>query len=176
VFAPLLRVLAWAGVSPDLVTLLSLAAGMSFASLYFWSKPAALAALGLHVLLDGLDGPLARHLGVASRRGSFTDTSADQVVVATTMLALMAEGTVGVVAGGSYLFLYTVVVAFAMVRNALRVPYSWLVRPRFFLYAWLVVETYVLPGTIDYVLWLFNAVLALKMVSGFLRIRNRLGR
>ena len=48
---------------------------------------AALVALSLHVLIDGLDGPLARHLGIASRSGSFTDTMADQVVVVATTSA-----------------------------------------------------------------------------------------
>lgn len=51
---------------------------------------------------------------------------------------------------GGYVVTYTVVMLFAIARNALSIRYSWLVRPRFFVYAWLVVETYFLPGTINY--------------------------
>jgi len=81
---------------------------------------------------------------------------------------------VGVVPGSIYVVAYTVVLLFAMARNALAIPYSWLVRPRFFVYIWFVVETYYLPGTVDYVLWLFNALLAIKVLTGFVKIRRRI--
>jgi phosphatidylglycerophosphate synthase len=171
---PLLRVLVACRISPDQLTLLALLVGLLFCPLYFWSKPAAFVALGLHVFLDGLDGPLARRTGVASRQGSFVDTMSDQLVIAASTISLMVAGTVGVAAGGCYIFFYTVVVLFAMARNVLSIPYSWLLRPRFLVYAWFLVETYLLPGTIDYVLWLFNAVLALKMTTGFIQIRRRM--
>src|SRR5262245_2115636 len=73
---PLIRLLASAGVTPDQITAVSLACGLAFCPLWLWpgsltwAQPAALIALLLHVLLDGLDGPLARFLGTASRRGS----------------------------------------------------------------------------------------------------------
>jgi hypothetical protein len=86
----------------------------------------------------------------------------------------MATGTIGVLAGSIYVCGYTVVVLFAMVRNALSIPYSWLVRPRLIVYLWIVVETYWVPGSIDYVLWLFNALLALKVLTGFVKIRQRI--
>lgn len=171
---PLLKLLTACRVTPDHLTLLSLAAGLAFCPFYFLSRPTAFVLLAVHVLLDGLDGPLARHTGVASRRGSFTDTMSDQTVVVATTIALMFERTIGVTAGGAYIFLYTVVVLFAMLRNALSIPYSWLVRPRFFVYGWMLVETWWWPGSIDFVLWTFNALLAVKLLTGFIRIRRRI--
>jgi phosphatidylglycerophosphate synthase len=174
--APLLTVVARCGVTADHLTLASFVAGLAFCPLFFWSKPAALAALALHVVLDGLDGPLARHTGAASRRGSFSDCLSDQTIVVATTVTLMAhpQHLIGIWAGGVYIFVYTMVVVFAMVRNALQVPYSWLVRPRFWVYAWFPIEIYLLPGTINYALWLFNVLLALKMVTGFLKIRRKI--
>ena len=172
--APLLRVLAALRVTPDHLTLLSLLAGLAFCPLYFQSVAWALVALLLHVLLDGLDGPLARYLGVASRRGSFTDTMSDQLVVTATTITLMKVGVIGVAAGGVYIFVYGIVVAFAMIRNAMKIPYSWLVRPRFVVYVWMMVEVWWWPGTIEYVLWIASVLLGLKMISGFLRIRKAL--
>ena len=130
--------------------------------------------LALHLLLDGLDGPLARHTNTASRRGSFTDSMADQLVVVASTATLMSIHVIGILPGSVYLVTYTLVMVFAMVRNALSIPYSWLIRPRFLVYFWFVVETYYLPGTIDYVLWLFNALLLVKIVTGFVRIRRNL--
>ena len=128
------------------------------------------------MLLDGLDGPLARHQGTASRRGSFTDTLADQIVVTASTLALMATTPplLSIWAGGSYIFLYAMVVAFAMVRTALGVPYSWLIRPRFWVYAWLAVDLYLLPGWLEPIIVAFSAILAIKLASGFVAIRRLL--
>jgi phosphatidylglycerophosphate synthase len=170
------RLLKWlcaAGITPDQVTLLALIAGLAFCPLYFWWQPLSLAGLALHVALDGLDGPLARYQRVASPRGSFTDTVSDQIVVVASTITLMFADTLSAPAGGSYIFLYTVVVTFAMVRNALCVPYSWLFRTRFLVYAWLLIEP-AWPGSLEYLIWGCNLLLAGKMISGCVRIRGRL--
>jgi phosphatidylglycerophosphate synthase len=162
-------------VTGDHITLASLVAGAAFVPLWLFELPTwACIALALHVLLDGLDGPLARFAGTASRRGSFTDTTADQIVIALVTLALMATGVVTSVAGGAYIFLYTLVVVFAMVRNAMNAPYSWLFRPRFLVYAWIIVELGWWGGSLEWLLWACNALLACKLASGFVKIRRRL--
>jgi len=171
---PLLWLLAKCRITADILTLAGLAAGLAFCPVYFFCKPAALGLLGLHVLLDGLDGPMARYAGTASRKGSFTDTMTDQIVITASTITLIADGVVWVVPGACYIFIYAVVIAFSMIRNALEIPYAWLVRPRFFVYAWFAIELYVLPGSIDYVLWIFTGLLATKMISGFVKIRGRL--
>jgi len=181
-FRPLLAAAERLGIGPDAVTLASLLCGLAFCPLYlwpgspWWCRPAALAALLAHVILDGFDGPLARHLGVASRRGSFTDTLADQIVVTASTIALMTapQPAVSGWVGALYLFVYAMVVAFAMVRNALGVPYSWLFRPRLWVYGWIAVDLYLLPGRMDLVLLGFSCVLAIKMASGFVAIRRML--
>jgi phosphatidylglycerophosphate synthase len=171
-FEPFLSGCATLGIRPGHLTALSLVMGAAFCPVFFWSVPGALVLLALHVLLDGLDGPLARHLGTASNRGSFTDSTADQIVVALTTITLIHAGHVSAIAGGLYCFLYTVVVVFAMVRNALNVPYSWVVRPRFAVYMWFIVELYAWPGSLTWVLWIFSALLGLKMATGFFSIRR----
>jgi phosphatidylglycerophosphate synthase len=173
-FWPLLRLLDTCHVTPDQITLLATIVGLSFCPLYFWWPPGAVLAIVFHVLLDGLDGPLARFKNVDSPRGSFTDTVSDQIVVVATTITLMWAETVSIPAGGVYIFLYTTVVAFAMVRNALAVPYSWLVRPRFVVYAWLLVESAFWPGSIEYVIWVCNLLLGFKMITGFIGIRRRI--
>ena len=111
-----------------------------------------------------------------ARRGSFTDTLADQIVVTVSTLTLMATPipAVSVWIGGAYLFLYAAVVGFAMVRNAWAVPYSWLVRPRFWVYGWIAVDLFLLPGWMNVVLAVFAVLLGVKMASGFVAIRRSL--
>jgi phosphatidylglycerophosphate synthase len=171
----LTTLVAWR-ISADFITALSLVSGLGFCACYAVSKSWAFLFLGLHVFFDGLDGPLARRSGVASRAGSFTDSTVDQIVVAASTATMMmgVSPPIDVVAGSYYVFVYTLVVVFAMVRNAMNVPYSWLVRPRFIVFAWFVVETWFWPGTINYVLWFFNVILTWKMLTGFRTIRSSL--
>jgi hypothetical protein len=99
---------------------------------------------------------------------------ADQVVVTATTLTMMHAGAASAWAGGSYLFLYTIVVAFAFARNAMAAPFSWLFRPRFLVFSWFAVDTYLLPGSLEVVLWISSGLLGLKCLSGFVKIRNRI--
>lgn len=172
---PALRPLAHLGLRANHVTLLSLVAGIAFCPALLMGYPlTALVLLAAHVILDGLDGPLARHRKEAGSRGSFTDTMADQTVVTLSTLALIHGGWVNAWAGGLYVFLYAIVVGFALVRNAMAAPYSWLFRPRFLVYGWIGVELFLWPGTLDTVLWISVALLAIKTATGFCTIRRRL--
>jgi phosphatidylglycerophosphate synthase len=173
---PILSWLSRCGIRADHVTFLSLLSGLAFCPVYPLAPGWGLALLGLHVVLDGIDGPLARHTNSVKRSGSFVDTVCDQCVIAATTMTLMALSPprIGVPAGVLYLFLYTMVVAFAMVRNAIGVPYRWIIRPRFYVYGWLVIETYVWPGTLETLIWICIGLLSLKFLSGFHRLRNSL--
>ncbi len=59
-----------------------------------------------------------------------------------------------------------------MLRNALKIPYSWLVRPRFVVYAWIIVEVFVWRGSMDVVLAICAALLATKTLTGFAKLRR----
>jgi len=172
--APHLAWMAGAGVRAGHITLLSLLCGLCFCPLYITgSYIFAFVMLAMHVLLDGIDGPLARHLGSDGDRGSFTDTLSDQVVVTVTTITLMYMGVTGAWSSGLYIFFYCLVVGFAIVRNALGSPYSWLLRPRFIIYLWLIVETYWWQGSLEMLQWVMVGILGVKSFSGFLAIRRR---
>ena len=130
----------------------------------------------LHVILDGVDGPLARFQKVDSQRGSFTDSFCDQVIVSVVTMAMMNDSTriVDVWGGSLFILLYVGVLAMSMVRNALQVPYSWLVRPRFFLFAAIAAELLGCTHAVAWTIWISNFLLAIKTVSGFFKLRERL--
>ncbi len=173
-FAPLVARLTHVGVRPGHVTATSLIVGLFAAAMLLVSPGVALALLALHAFLDGLDGPLARATGVASNQGSFADSTADQVVVAAVGVAAIHTGLAAAWVGLLYVFFYTLVVFFAMWRSAMRAPYSWVLRPRFFIYAWLGVEVYIWPGTLNVVLAASVVLLAWKAWTGFRRIEGLL--
>lgn len=61
-----------------------------------------------------------------------------------------------------------------MVRNALAIPYSWIIRPRFLVYAWIPIEVYYAQGSLDVLLWSVTILLVLKMLTGFIQIRRKM--
>jgi phosphatidylglycerophosphate synthase len=164
-----------AGVTPDHVTVISVVFGLAAAVLYSLNPVVSLGCLALHVVLDGIDGPLARRQQTASPRGSFTDTMADQTVVTAVSLTLMASGALPVLPGGAYIVLYAVVALFAIARNALSRPYAWLARPRFLFYAWIAADLWLWPATLGWLVWCCNVLLAWSAFSGFIAIRDGLG-
>lgn len=174
---PLLVGMTSLRVSPDAITLLAGLIGLGFIPLWLQGQPlVAFMMLLVHVLLDGLDGPLARYQNVASPRGSFTDTFTDQVVVTGVTIAWMigSPTTLNILCGAAYIFLYAMVVAMAMVRNAMAVPYSWLVRPRFFVYLALGFDSWRDTNLTLVVLLVCDLLLAIKTFSGFLALRKSL--
>jgi phosphatidylglycerophosphate synthase len=171
---PALRALARAGVKANHVTGLSLMLGLIGAGVLSTQPALALVLIGLHVLLDGLDGPIARARGEAGSSGALTDTLADQLVVSAVGIAAIDAGHAGLFDGAAYLLTYNTVVGLALARSALAVPYRWLVRPRFVIYAWLAVELFLLPGTLPLLHWGFAALLAIKVFTGFVQLRHAL--
>lgn len=176
-FNPLIKTLAHWHVTPDAITITSGLFGGAFLPLWLVNhRAAALICLLIHILLDGLDGPLARHQGTASPRGSFVDTFTDQVVVTLVTLAWLIGSPSGlnIGFGGGYIFLYAMVVGMAMVRNALAVPYSWLVRPRFFVFIAIAAEWLVEWPLTSPTLVICDLLLAIKCISGFLALRAKI--
>jgi CDP-diacylglycerol--glycerol-3-phosphate 3-phosphatidyltransferase len=79
ILMPIARGLGAIGVTPLMVTIVGLATTIAGAVLIaegFLATGALVAAFG--VVLDALDGPLARHKGTASDRGAFVDTMSDR--------------------------------------------------------------------------------------------------
>lgn len=76
---PLLDRLARAGLSPDFVTLLSLALTLPAAGLIAWGRPAAGCLLAAFATsLDWVDGQVARRSGRVSQAGNFLDSTLDR--------------------------------------------------------------------------------------------------
>ena len=84
---PLLALLTRCSITPNRMTLISTVVGLAFVPCYFWNPALAFGLLIAHLILDGVDGPLARFGGTASPAGSFVDSVGDQIVVVATTIA-----------------------------------------------------------------------------------------
>lgn len=174
-FLPLLKLFTVFGLRPNHITFLSFLFGGGACYLIFSSElKAALYLLFIHVLLDGMDGPLARHQNLSSNAGSFVDTLVDQIIIASVAIVLMERGILSILPGSIYIFVYTAVIAFSMVRNAIKIPYLWMLRPRFIVYLWLIFEFTIFPNTVDWVIWLCNVILIINFQDGFRQLKKNI--
>lgn len=132
---PLFKWLAAHGVTATMLTCASLALGVGGAVVlslgHYWL---ALALIALHLALDGLDGPMARHTDSVSASGAWFDAMTDQVVASCTLLALWSLGL------GSWLVLliiagYTLSTMMALELNRMGRRILWMIRPRLVVYA-----------------------------------------
>lgn len=79
ILRPIAAFLAKLRVRPAAITVVGLLVTVAGAALIGSGRLVAGASIaGVGVLLDALDGPLARHLGKASDRGAFLDTMSDR--------------------------------------------------------------------------------------------------
>ena len=171
---PLLLLLTKWKLKADSISGISLFTGILAVAAFKWNITVAFILLLLHIILDGLDGPLARFRKEATAGGSFVDSCCDQMVVALTTLVFVQMGILVPTLAGFYVFAYTVVVAFSMIRNAIEIPYSFLIRPRFFFYIAAFIELFWLPGTLNIACILFTLILIFHMLCGFFALRKYL--
>lgn len=113
-FKPVVRVLQRLGISPNVVSLIGILFLLTACTLSPELAVWATACMGLYLLCDGLDGPLARLTGRAHAGGSLVDIIADQLGVvflpAAAIYHLGAWGPAMVVFSASYLMFIGLVV------------------------------------------------------------------
>ncbi len=174
---PILVRLTALNVTADIVTMLAGVVGLCFVPLWLLNhKILAITCLLVHILLDGLDGTLARYQNLASSRGSFTDTAVDQfVMTCVTITWLITEpSSENIAAASAYIFLYTIVVSLAMVRNAMSVPFAFVVRPRFFVYLAMATDYWFELNSTIYILVIANLLLGISALTGCYVLRQNL--
>ena len=119
-FRPLLELLAHAGVNPNHVSSLGVICLLAACLLDHTHYLLAAVLLLLYLLMDAVDGPLARRLGKSHEGGSIVDMLADQIgvvaVPAGSVWHLNANGVAALVFSTGYL----VLIVLAVLENELR--------------------------------------------------------
>ncbi len=119
------------------LTLLSFILMLAFFPLFFRLKwwPAALLTVLAHIMLDALDGPLARHSETASQSGALADMLNDisgMAIVGLTLIFLGNESNPGLVA--TYIVVYLYLTIFVVVLNLTGTQLPWIIRTKYFLF------------------------------------------
>ena len=142
VLRPLLALLTWCGFTADAISLLSLMLVFGIVWTLKEQPAVALCLLILAILLDGVDGALARYQQAASDRGALLDIVVDQTSLAIILLALIAFHRVPELWAAWYLVSYIVLIVFLVWLNALGSPVRIVFRSKYFFFALLFLDIF----------------------------------
>lgn len=172
VLSPIARLLAYLGISADLLSYLSVALSIAFCVLAPVNFTIAFWLLIASIICDGLDGVEARLKGVATARGSFTDAFCDQMAVAFIVAGMVWRGSVHPVLAILFVYVYTALVTLLIFHTMLHVSSRWIVRPsRMLFYAAIALLFFFHVNVLNYLLLVYLLALPLLIVS-FWRLRK----
>ncbi|MEM1057653.1 MAG: CDP-alcohol phosphatidyltransferase family protein [Verrucomicrobiota bacterium] len=171
--------IAWR-VQPDGVSALGMLCLVPFGLVVTLAPPTpatmalACGLLFLHVILDGLDGPLARRLGREGHGGALVDMMCDHCGMIVVTLQLSLAGLIDGSVAGLYVITYTLMIAFTIWLNALGRPFQFIFRTKYFLYAFFAVYAGTGVNFLTPVLLLFSTYHLLPILTGYHRVREEL--
>lgn len=176
-FGPLVRLLIRCRVTADLISLLSLLQLVPFGYLLLTAEDPQQIAIAsvfvwLHVILDALDGPIARTTGTAGPAGAFTDMCVDHSGMLITMCILTAAELVNPTAAVAYVSSYTVAVAFTIWLNMIGHPFKLVIRTKYLLYALVTVYGLFAANFIGQAVVLFCVIHVIFAIAGFCKLRR----
>lgn len=168
--APLAEKIVRTSVSANMVSVVGLLMAFGFAAAAGSHPVTALAFLAVHVLLDGLDGPIAAAAGSDGHRGALVDILCDHTGMIVVVAGLVYQGLADGVWGIVYVYLYTVMIAFTVARNALGMKPRIVVRSKYVVYVLFAVYAGLDWNAFDVALSLFSVVMLVSVLNDFLVI------
>jgi archaetidylinositol phosphate synthase len=176
---PLVRLLIRCRVTADLISLLSLLQLVPFGYLLLTAENSqqiavASAFVWLHVILDALDGPIARTTGTAGPAGAFTDMCVDHSGMLITTCLLTAAELINPTAAVAYVSSYTVAVAFTIWLNMIGHPFKLVIRTKYLLYVLVTAYGLFDVNFIGQAVVLFCVIHVIFAIAGFCKLRRLL--
>ncbi|MGD0577085.1 MAG: CDP-alcohol phosphatidyltransferase family protein [Candidatus Staskawiczbacteria bacterium] len=169
-----LKPFIWLHISPNLVTFASFASLAGFFYFFIKNPIFAIIFLLLHVLLDGIDGSLARATGKSSRAGGFLDMLNDHTGMVVAVAAVMYYSMLNPVIGLIYVYIYSLLVVFIIYQNSLGIKSNTVFRTKYLFYAlyilWALTGANIFNGAVA----VFIVIMLLPLVFCILKIYSAL--
>jgi len=169
---PIVKLLDKIGVTPNMVSLLSaIVAVFAFILSYLYSTPVYFViGIWIHMLLDAIDGTLARYKNKMSSNGAIIDSLCDHlgIILACffSYLFFLIEGSYILI----FAILYSILIGiiFYLLKN--KSSFFFVVRPRFYLYAALTFDVFYLTHLSYYVVFISSIIMFVEIIIGVIKI------
>jgi len=122
---PLVKFLSLIKITPDQLSYTGVFLMIVFAIILPFDINLSLGILIGAILLDNLDGPLARHQKIATDKGKFKDILCDNIVFTLFIVGLINAGYIAGLNGAVFIYIMAISKALRCVFYALRVKSDW---------------------------------------------------
>lgn len=165
-FSPFLKLLMILKITPNMLSVMSLILGVLF--VVFISKDLMLSLLFLilSVFFDGIDGSLARFSNKVSKNGALVDQVCDHSMIVLSAVGFVMIGLVNILWGIVYVLSYTLLVFTVVARNKREIPFSFVLRPRLFVYLAFLIFVVWNVNLVEYSLMIFSVQMLLQGLWG----------
>lgn len=174
IFYPLVVLLIKLKITANMISYLSAMVGLiSVVFLWYNLKISAILLL-ISLVIDGIDGSVARKTKKNNLKGAVTDCFADQITISASTIGFIAIGILNPIIGGIYLVLYPILIIFSVVRNIFNFPSSYILRPRIIVYGTFVFYIFSLINLLDYIVSILSIILLIQVIKDFYFLRSKL--
>ncbi|HPQ71367.1 MAG TPA: CDP-alcohol phosphatidyltransferase family protein [bacterium] len=130
--------------------------------------------LTLHILLDGLDGPVARLGRYASDKGALSDILNDITGMVVVMLTAMQFGFAYPMAGGLYIATYLYMIIMIIARNIMEMPFKVVFKSKYWMFVFLLVTVHSGYDLLNPFLLIMSVYQAVIAAVGVFHLRRHL--
>ena len=171
---PIARILVDVGVTANFISIIGFL--MIFGFVYFIeiNPMMAFIFLVLHVIIDGLDGPVARISKREGNKGAFLDIICDHTGIVVAIGGLIYFDLVNGVIGLAYIYLYTIMIIFTIIRNVMRISSRMVLRTKYFVYILFGIYVFWEINYLDAAMVLFSLIMIISTINDFIAIREKL--
>ena len=172
---PLLKLLVKLNISPDIISYSSAFFGLT-STVFLWVNLVTSGfLLIISTILDTIDGALARYINhTTTFKGAITDCFTDQITVSAMTLGLILKKIINPLFGSICLLLYPILIIFSIIKNFLKIPSSYILRPRLLIYALFLLYAFTSINLLNYVLGPIALILGYQIIRDFYQLRSYL--
>lgn len=170
---PILKVLDKLKIKSDHVSYVSAFSAICALTLTIYFNQPIIFAIGiwLHMLLDGIDGALARFQKNNSIRGTYIDVICDQVGITTALIFVLYFNIANPINITVFYIFYAIVLIISIYLLYRKSRYEIVYRPRIFFYYALTIDALIFIRFTEIVVFISNILLFVAIILGFYQIK-----
>jgi phosphatidylglycerophosphate synthase len=172
IFLPISKFLSFFGVKADHLSYIGLLILILFIVFFKTDPVLSVLFLFLHVIIDAFDGPLARHTKQDGDAGAFTDIICDHTGMFVVVSVLTYFRLLDVLPALIYVYLYTIMIVFAIIKNRIKEPMRFIVRTKYYLYLLYGIFVFFDMNFFDEAIWIFIILMTPSVVFGFVSLKK----
>lgn len=171
-FSPLLKALNTIGIKPNHISVFSVfTVILTFVLSVVYSNPLIfIIGIWFHMLIDGIDGALARFQKTASIQGSIVDVISDHFGIIFFCIFMYIFGFSNIYIISIFFVLYTIIIIFSLYFLFKNTNFIFVLRPRIFIFSAVTLDYIIFIGMTDLIALLGIIFMAFSVFVAFYQL------